>query len=522
MKSRLENLRWKFAQQANLVVKVLEIADVEALQVHRQASTLSGSLHEQLGDLAQDLILRIRVAQAHCRGSMFHHEYAVSYFGEVSTQIIEEARRLSNILGEDRFAEVERFAASYPALAVAGNAERLRKLREFSAGVDCVPLVFLRTSTLRRRAAESFSNKEPEDFSILRDLKSFMVSENLRDARIVIIGAPVQLASYPQLAKYFRAWFTEGSVSAIEFMAPNWAPQSSAQEFSSFVFAGLPWKGLADFEIEMAPPASSEIQRVSTGEFVLPEDSVVGEYDPDKNGLERISLGGEIDCLLVKCGGGLVFPVQVGSSTVTGIAISELESLSPAVTELQLTKLEKGDVITARADSSEQLALRARVLKRIGHTGDEFIRRQNGWKGLLREKKANGDWLDVTRLLGDSRLSVSPRLSYWAEDLSFGPRSGDDFVRLLEFLGISRENAMNALSVRNLVWAESIREGQLVRSILQNSLSDEHLEVLRLGRSVVIENSDLGDANYIFSPVEEILTPPTKVKSTQIRKFVAQ
>lgn len=520
MESRVRDLKGAFSPSAPLELKFVEFAERESLAVHRSASKLSKSLTDSLGELAGDLNLRIRVAQAHCRGSFFEEGYAAQYFEALRDQILEELGRFKNILGDEDIRAVREFAETYSTLAIQSNQKRVDNVQAYLGHTEQDPLILLRTSTLRKRASASFSENKSGNFEIPVDLRVLTDGEVINSARILVIGAPIQIVASAQLAKYFRYWVTSGYASSVEFVAPVWAPKLAVREFENFVFPGLPWKLPGAFEQVVIEDTDVTTEVLDREEFVSGESDVVGEFSPDSASFDRLLGGGEIDCVLVRCGGGMIFPVQVGSSTVSGISRLELDNSEPKVAEIAISSLAPGDVILARADSSEQVALRRRVLERIGSVGEEFVETQLRWKGLLRSKNTTGDWVNVSRLLDAETLSISPRPAYWAEELSFGPRAPDDFFRLMSFLGLDHEFAVEALNCRNLVWAESIREGQAVRSILQRSLNEEHISLLKDGKAVEIENPDLGDANYIFAPVEIVSAEIALVKSGQVRKFV--
>lgn len=520
MRTRVQLLNQQFGGSNPIGLGLVLISASESYELNREARALIQVLHDSLGDVAKDLIVKIRVAMAHSKSSLFRESYAEEYFLELANLMGQESLLLKSVLGETMTLDISGFVERFPELACRANRERISVLRRRASQSPIRPKILLRTSALRRRAVESFRDFQDEPFDVIENLRDVLNSELLQDSRLVLADAPAQFLAKPQFAKYFRKWVNDASVDSIEFLVPQWAPPISENTFNQFLFSGLNFEGKWKFQIFDEQREAEPIEPISDDDFIDFDDSTSTEFSATGRELDKISLGGDIECIVVRCGGGLGFPVQAGATSVSGIAASDLDSSEPKVIELNFRQLSAGDVIVARVDSSEQVALRARVLARMGQSAEVFVLYQNRWKTLLRSKNVTGDWAGVSLALSRTGLSVEPRPGYWAEELSFGPRAAEDFVKLLSFLGIPEADAIDALQIRNAVWSESIREGQLVRTALQQSLTDEHYVLLRQGKAVEIENPDLGDANYVFTPVREVPRETVKLKSAQVRKFV--
>lgn len=473
----------------------------------------------------EDISLLLRTFSAHARSLLLPAESAKDYFLGLAENIESQGSALSGSVPLAFNQLVNEFVILGPQLAMESLAIRVSVLESLLSSKYKSALLIGETKSLRLKIGEwaaSVAEKEISDLSFVEKLADI---EGLHDSPFdmcVVLGAPSRLfRSQSFKTSHLRNMIGGGLTREAIFLYPTWIRDIDDLDFELELFNGLPPSARlqiirdstdnihqSGIEHPGPEPQLDDFDDFSFDEFTFVEPEIVA-----------LANKGSVECILIECSGGFIFPIEKKAMSLGGIQISDLDNFVVEIRDIAVKDLNPSDVILARIDSSERESLRDNTLRRLGSQGQSFVDKQARWKKELNDLSMMRGWKKIESDLANLGMKVSPRPEAWADELSIGPASFVDFKLLLEYLDWEDAEANEAIHLSRDVWNELIHEGHSVRAEVVRQISDDVIFDLQAHRTVFITVEEHGDARYALSPVSSKHFETHWCDSSQVRRL---
>lgn len=352
------------------------------------------------------------------------------------------------------------------------------------------------------------------DVSILKN-KSDISSLAFEDYNLILFpGSPSRYLARQFFDTYLRSLLLSGISKQVSFVSPSWAFTKADLDLSETLLPGLKIVSLPVFDLV----TEKEVEISTEGLSIEPWEMDVS-YSSNQS-YEQFEPGGSIPCRLIGLGNNLVYPIEDDAKRVT-VLVKDVEK---GIWEIDFkdpySELGVDDFLIACVSRSETQDLRERAARKMAGNYEKFMTCQMEWKRKLNHLFAESSTKTVELALLKAGVSKANRARYWISPDAIQPASRTDFIALLKYLGFENLEIEQIIKLANEYDALLISEGREASKAIANALDEFEFSKLDRGESLEITLDEFGDATYLVSANQGILSDELYCRPSQVRKVI--
>jgi hypothetical protein len=156
----------------------------------------------------------------------------------------------------------------------------------------------------------------------------------------------------------------------------------------------------------------------------------------------------------------------------------------------------------------------------MGIEFEKFVAQQSEWKTRLEGHLNKSSIKNLEQSLLKAGVSKANRVRHWIAPEAIQPAIKSDFVSLLEFLDFSTSEIARIVNSADEYDALLISEGREASKAISNALDEFEYNKLDRGESVEITLENFGDAIYLISPNQGVMSEELDCKPSQVRQVI--